>query len=86
MAEAICKRCIHHDICDAYTGEETVTFFPYNEDCKHFKNKADVVEVRHATRGLHVGDKYFCSNCGRLVHCACYCEMCGAEMVEVKSV
>ena len=41
---------------------------------------ADVVEVRHATKGLHVGDKYYCSNCGRLVHCTNYCELCGAKM------
>ena len=41
---------------------------------------ADVQEVKHATKGLHVGDKYYCSNCGRLVHCANYCEICGAKI------
>ena len=36
MSEPICNRCVHHDICDAYTGEDTITFFPYNEDCTYF--------------------------------------------------
>ena len=47
MAEAICKRCIHHDICDSYSGFDIVTFFPYNEDCEYFKSRDDYAEVRH---------------------------------------
>jgi hypothetical protein len=36
-----CADCIHYDICIFhYKGNE-------NEKCMHFKNKADVVEVRH---------------------------------------
>lgn len=41
---------------------------------------ADVQEIKYATKGLHVGNKYYCSNCGRLVHCANYCEICGAKI------
>lgn len=36
---------------------------------------------KQATRGLHVGNRYYCSNCGHLVHCINYCENCGAKMI-----
>ncbi len=48
MAEAICEKCIHYEMCKAemdLAPDDTFTFFPYNEDCPHFKNKADFVEV-----------------------------------------
>lgn len=90
MAEAICKRCIHHDICDAYTGEETVNFFPYNEDCKHFKSRNDYTEVKHG-KWEFIGDKYAnCTNCGTIFEALptkyvfqrnnLYCRHCGTEM------
>ena len=65
MAEPICKRCIHHDICGAYTGEETITFFPYNEDCEHFENKADVVEVVRCKDCLYYGGITYGNVCRR---------------------
>lgn len=42
-----CEKCIHYDICqlDYDLIPEHLTFFPHNEDCKQFKNKADFVEV-----------------------------------------
>ena len=48
MAEAICKRCIHHDICDSYSGEEIITFFPYNEDCEYFDDVKNYSKPVHA--------------------------------------
>ena len=78
MAEAICKRCIHHDICDAYTGEETVNFFPYNKDCDYFDDKSDYAVVRHGEWKLDGS----CSVCGVQVlsNYVRYCPNCGAEM------
>ena len=43
--EAHCKKCIHYDICDSYSGFDVLTFFPHNEDCEYFRETADVVEV-----------------------------------------
>lgn len=47
MSKPFCENCIHHDICDSYSGLDIVTFFPHNEDCEYFKDAADVAEVRH---------------------------------------
>lgn len=40
-----CENCIHYHICqnDYELMPEQVTFFPHNEDCWSFKNKADIV-------------------------------------------
>ena len=71
MAEAICKRCIHHDVCDSYSGFDIVTFFPYNEDCEYFKDKNDVSEVQHGEWVLDTNytgkhkEIYVCSVCNR---------------------
>lgn len=43
-----CEKCIYYDKCKAdmdVAPDDTFSFFPYNEDCPHFKNKADFVEV-----------------------------------------
>jgi hypothetical protein len=43
-----CEKCISYDICEIHQdkmADEFITFFPNNEDCPHFKNKADFVEV-----------------------------------------
>ena len=41
---------------------------------------ADVVEVVHAHRGLHLGHKHYCSACGQFAYCEDYCSRCGAKM------
>lgn len=53
-----------------------------DKDCiaEVFRRFENMVPAPRATRGLHVGDKYYCSNCGFLVHCVNFCEMCGAVM------
>ena len=33
------------------------------------------------TKGLHVGHKYYCSNCGKLANMVNFCEYCGAKVV-----
>lgn len=55
--EAHCKKCIHCDICDSYSGLDIVTFFPHNEDCEYFKPAADVVEV------VRCKDCKYCEQC-----------------------
>jgi hypothetical protein len=45
---AFCENCIHYGICrihHEFISKDTITFFPHNEGCKQFKNKADFVEV-----------------------------------------
>lgn len=60
---ASCKDCIHYEICTFnLTGNEW-------SKCFHFKNKADVVEVRH---GYWI-DK----PSGRYSHIASWCSVCG---------
>lgn len=61
--EAHCKKCIHYDICDSYSGLDVVTFFPHNEDCEYFKPTADVVEVRHGRWHIMPEDPYDESEC-----------------------
>ena len=54
--EATCKDCIHYDICIFHhEGNE-------NKKCVHFKNKADVVEVRHGHWKMR-GGWFRCSIC-----------------------
>ena len=88
---ATCKDCLHYDACYIVTvyGDDD------NENCKQFKNKADVAEVKHAywktvteTKNNTVcGDgvqiqKKVCSNCEQPMG-VCgndYCGHCGAIM------
>lgn len=74
--------------------DDTLTFFPYNTDCPHFKNKADYVEVKHGEWLLIVErsdyleppscDTAKCSVCGRKIDVSetgfKYCPHCGAKM------
>lgn len=39
----------------------------------------ELQEVVYARKGLHIGDRYYCSNCEGLVHCVNFCEVCGAK-------
>ena len=52
------------------------------EDIKNMP-AADVVEIKHGHKGLHVGHKYYCSVCGRLAYCEEFCSRCGA-MLDLK--
>ena len=35
-----------------------------------------------ATKGIHVGHRYFCSNCGKLSYMENYCSICGAKVIK----
>lgn len=86
--EATCEDCVHYDICIFHLkGNE-------NKDCVHFKNKADVVEVRHGDwLPIVIQEGYFdppycdtckCSMCGYGIDVSetvyNYCPNCGAKM------
>ena len=69
---SICKDCIHYEICDEYVSP--CESFPEVDGCKCFKNKADVVEVKHgywihSTKevGVNLYHRWQCSECGRTV-------------------
>lgn len=43
-----CENCIHYEMCkwhEPMISDNIITFFPHNEDCALFQNKADFVEV-----------------------------------------
>ncbi len=85
--EVACKDCIHYDICIFHpAGNE-------NKKCVHFKNKANVVEVRHGKwrmRKAIIFDSelvgYNCSECNTTWDTETnYCPNCGAYMRGEKS-
>ena len=39
---SICKDCVHCNVCGYHIDEKT---FMTTEECSHFKNKADFVEI-----------------------------------------
>lgn len=43
-----------------------------------------VIELSNktATRGLHVGHRHYCSNCGELACMENYCSRCGAKVIK----
>lgn len=53
-----CEKCLYYEKCKVEMDEapdDIFTFFPYNEDCPHFKNKADFVEVVRCKDCKHRG-------------------------------
>lgn len=39
-------------------------------------------ESKQATKGLHLGHQYYCSNCGELTYMHNYCASCGAKVIK----
>ena len=74
---ANCKDCICYESCKDWAEQYEDKEFPYME-CRFFKPKADVVEVRHGywevyglrnpqcslCRGYHISKDNYCPNCG----------------------
>ena len=83
-----CKDCVHCNVCGYHIDEET---FMTTEECSHFKNKVDFVEVKHGEWEKYRvtdGHVYVCSLCGyrtlvefegEFLHHN-YCTKCGADM------
>lgn len=47
-----------------------------------FINTVELEEPKEATKGLHLGHQYYCSNCGELTYMYKYCASCGAKVKE----
>lgn len=47
-----------------------------------FLESVELEEPKEATRGLHLGHQYYCSNCGELTYMYRYCASCGAKIKE----
>lgn len=61
---------------DAITfAEEHKQKYPMSNDMKDETPK-------QATRGLHLGHRYRCSNCGALAYMENYCSNCGAKVIQ----
>lgn len=75
---ATCEDCIHEKVCGYYAEFEDEA-----DDCTHFINKADFVEVRHGEWiDLNITE-WQCSECNYRVerwNNTPYCPKCGAKM------
>ena len=79
--EATCKNCLYYEVCPLGLAANGAI-----GTCLKFKNKADVVEVRHGEWVDHSTDDndmviLRCSVCGRKQYGnSHYCPNCGAKM------
>ena len=81
---SICKDCIHENVCDALIKDG----LPWNDGeypaeafCMAFRNKADVVEVRHGEWEVWGLCNPKCSLCKNYNYAKDrYCPNCGAKM------
>lgn len=65
-----------HDGEGFYAGVYTV------EDALSDLEEIELEEPKVATKGLHLGHQYYCSNCGELTYMYRYCAFCGAKVKE----
>lgn len=65
-----CFECIHNK-CLQCTYKP-----PKNSD------EVEYQEVKYTTKGLNLGLRSYCSNCGRLSYMHNYCATCGAKVKE----
>ena len=71
-----CEKCIHYELCKSRmecAPDDTFSFFPYNEDCPHFKNKADYVEVVRCGKCKHGEVSIMSKSKDGEEEIACYC-------------
>lgn len=85
---ANCYECIHIDACSD-ASEAGFSSLKLDYDCKHFKNKADLMEVKHGEwKPEHIFNEdklcftvYHCSQCKAVYSFPHnYCPCCGAKM------
>lgn len=88
---ASCEDCIHYLVCECSGGELYESVELLRNDCSTFKNKADVVEVKHgywiydySAGELGVTDAPLCEKCSvcgeYTVDEENFCPNCGAKM------
>jgi hypothetical protein len=44
--------------------------------------QSETAEPVQASRGLHLGSRYYCSNCNKLAYMENYCSSCGAKIIK----
>lgn len=71
-----CTTCGHYKVC----GKVNQPGFNKEITCNDYFN----CQIIQATRGLHLGHRYYCSNCGVLAYMEKYCSSCGACVIENK--
>lgn len=80
MAELTCSNCIHSDVCEnrfSWLDQKDNTKYI---TCHHFKNKADVAEVKHGYWKDNTNGTFTCSECGGRASKMDWCGCCGAKM------
>ena len=77
---ATCNQCLHRGLCNSHGYIDA-------DECFYYRNKYDVVEVKHGEWLEYPSDAYMkCSVCGmeyiklRMPHIVGYCPNCGAKM------
>lgn len=79
-----CKDCIHFGPCNRQFYDEIKPLDNVDFLCPHFKNKADLQEVRHGEWKVVYRNKvatvYECSICGHLDFGTSDYYICGAKM------
>lgn len=76
---ASCKECLHDTVCQALEdGNGIKKVHPLQCGC--FKNKADVVEVKHGYWKDNNNGTFTCSVCGGKASKMNWCGCCGAKM------
>lgn len=87
MANRVCEKCIHYDVCLLHE-DNFIDDVAKNGFCGKFKNRADVVEVKHGHWKERWSDNYYheCSVCGKISKVSPrgkvyrFCPFCGAKM------
>lgn len=67
---SFCEKCIYYEMCaerNKIMSKTIITFFPHNEDCKSFKNKADFAKV------------VFCKDCKYQEQCSEFIMISGKD-------
>ena len=67
------------------TRLDAITFIEEHKQKCPMSNERAVLKdeaPKQATRGLHLGHRYRCSNCGALAYMENYCSNCGAEVIQ----
>lgn len=65
-----CRDCIHENVCGYY-----VEFKDNADECKHFKNKADFMEVVRCDKCKHGDVSTFSMTKDGQEEVACYCNL-----------
>ena len=76
----ICK--LMREPCYQHEGEDFKAGVGAVEGELIFLESVELEEPKEATRGLHLGHQYYCSNCGELTYMYRYCASCGAKIKE----